>query len=85
MPHIFFGGLTAWVDRQADVDDPMLRALLGDLEHAMRTAADDVQELIAVSFLENLPTNSRVWRVPGPDLKAEAARLFGDTDPRARR
>lgn len=85
MPHIFSGELAAWVDNQADVDDPLLRALADDLEHAIRTVPDDVQELVAVSFLENLPTSSRVWRVLGPRPKAEAAGLFRHTDPRAGR
>lgn len=84
LPHIFFGELTSWIDAQRNANGPVLRSLLDDLEHAVHTSSDDVQELIAVSFLENLPSESQVWGMLGPELKAEAARMFGDDDSRGR-
>lgn len=58
LPHVFFGDLTQWVVDQhlsADADPTELVPLLTHLERGMADGTDEVKELIAVSFVENLP------------------------------
>jgi hypothetical protein len=66
LPHVFFGDLTRYVlaryraarsepESQRSQAQGEVRALLNELEDAYTSRGDEVQELIAVSFLENLP------------------------------
>lgn len=85
LPHLFFGDLTRYVvslllDIESGVgpkhsEAEELRALLNDLEHAYATGDEEIQELISVSFLENLPRPgedaSRVRAWLGPELAAQ--------------
>lgn len=85
LPHLFFGDLTRYVvakftdtqkgapeDAKAESD---LRRLLNDLENAYADGQEEIQELISVSFLENLPrpgeeaSGVRTWL--GPELSAQ--------------
>jgi hypothetical protein len=83
LPHLFFGDLTRYVvSRFLDfesaaetldtAEERELGALLNDLEQAYSTGDEEIQELISVSFLENLPRPSeeaselRSWL--GPEL-----------------
>ncbi len=83
LPHLFFGDLTRYlvarylvaqshlIDQQLEAEREV-RALLAELEQAYAVGGDEVEELIAVSFLENLPRPSeegsgvRGWL--GPEL-----------------
>lgn len=86
LPHLFFGDLTRYaVSRFLEVEsgalpqgleaEPELRQLLNDLEDAYADGDEEVQELISVSFLENLPrpgeeaSGLRNWL--GPELSAQ--------------
>jgi hypothetical protein len=84
LPHVFFGDLTRYVvSRFLDIEwgtqgqsaEVELRNLLSDLEDAYADGGEDVQELISVSFLENLPrpdeeaAGLRAWL--GPQLSAQ--------------
>ena len=85
LPHLFFGDLTRYVvahfteaqegahaGTQAENE---LRRLLNDLENAYADSQEEIQELISVSFLENLPhpgeeaSGVRTWL--GPKLSAQ--------------
>ena len=60
LPHVFFGDVTRWVD-DALASDPQsapARELLARLDQAATDGDDNVKELIAVSFLENLDDQS---------------------------
>ena len=85
LPHLFFGDLTRYalalfadVQERTDVDtqaESELRRLLNDLEDAYADAQEEIQELISVSFLENLPrpgearSGVRTWL--GPELSTQ--------------
>jgi hypothetical protein len=66
LPHLFFGDLTRYLvskflevesgdGPQGTEDKPELRGLLNDLEDVYAGGDEEIQELISVSFLENLP------------------------------
>ena len=66
LPHLFFGDLTRYAistflkigsltPAEGIEADRQFRALLNDLEEAFAADVEEIQELIAVSFLENLP------------------------------
>lgn len=66
LPHLFFGDLTRYVvarfltTQSGSGNTPSeaekeVRSLLAQLEQAYVTRGEELQELIAVSFLENLP------------------------------
>lgn len=86
LPHLFFGDLTRYiVSRFLEVESRVapesldaeaeLRPLLSDLEAAYASGDEEIQELISVSFLENLPRPDeeasllRAWL--GPELSAQ--------------
>jgi hypothetical protein len=86
LPHLFLGDLTRYsVSRFVAVESGMLpkdseaewelRRLLSDLEDAYSAGDEELQELISVSFLENLPrpdeeaSGLRAWL--GPALLAQ--------------
>lgn len=84
LPHLFFGDLTRYaVSRFLEIEagarhqhaDLELRALLTDMEDAYADGDEEIQELISVSFLENLPrpeeeaAGIRAWL--GPQLSAQ--------------
>ena len=71
LPHVFMGDLTRFVisaianpeelgfSRQVASD--ILVRILEMLEAGMRSESEDVQELVAVSFLENLEPNEKYY------------------------
>ncbi len=83
LPHLFFGDLTRYVvatylaaqsgpiEQQLEAEREA-RALLAELEQAYALGGNEIEELIAVSFLENLPrpgeegAGVREWL--GPEL-----------------
>lgn len=83
LPHLFLGDVADHVvslsqapssdDRVAALHE--LRAILDAIETGYATGPPDVQELIAASFLENLPTNnfpgSEVRKMLGPALAGQ--------------
>jgi hypothetical protein len=90
LPHVFFGDLTRLVVseftrvdsdelREADAVGAEVRRLLAELEDAYADGGEEIQELIAVSFLENLPrpgeegSGVRAWL--GPELRAQLRRI----------
>lgn len=55
LPHVFFGDVARFALQEAFMRrSDALRRLLNDLELAMTCGNDEVQNVIAVSFLENL-------------------------------
>jgi hypothetical protein len=82
LPHVFFGDLTRYlVSRFLEVESGArsqrreaaseLRSLVNDLEDAYADGDEEIQELISVSFLEELPrpdevgSGLRTWLGPG--------------------
>jgi len=59
LPHVFFGDLTRYV--LADGEDKV--AVVQCLENAMYGGAPSVEELIAVSFVENIETLDELSQV----------------------
>jgi len=79
LSHVFFGDVTRWaVDQHAVAKrgsvaaDEALTRLLNFLERCYPVGDSEVQNLIAVSFLENLPNsreeNREIRRRLGPNL-----------------
>ena len=90
LPHLFFGDLTRLVvgdlrgaaDAGSQAERPsagQVRELLDELEQAFAAGPEEVSDLIAVSFLENLPRPGEdgdgVRDLLGPRLRAELERM----------
>jgi hypothetical protein len=83
LPHVFFGDLTRhalWLLSALQVDGGItpvgeLQDLLTFLEEAYSNGDKEIQELISVSFLENLPTpgekGSELRSMLGPTLSKQ--------------
>jgi hypothetical protein len=70
LPHVFFGDFTRWFVAGYQAGDvARLRQVAEWLDEQYQTADDVVRDLIAVSFLENLP-----WP---PEPNADVADLLG--------
>lgn len=88
LPHVLFGDLTRYVsslhkdsvegNRRAD---ETLKRVLSALEAGMASGIKEVEELIAVSFLENLdwddPNFQHLKGIFGPNLKKELKNIGG--------
>jgi hypothetical protein len=82
LPHVFMGDFTRWIVdrlRHAGASDPTLRHILDFVEATFKEGGEHEQELIAVSFLENLPRPSEegadFLELIGPALQQELIRL----------
>lgn len=82
LPHVFMADVTRWlVGRfiKAGDSDALLGDILGFMENAFGSDEEQVQELLAVSFLENLPrfgeSGFEIRSILGPALKEELRRL----------
>lgn len=88
LPHVFFGDLTrhvvalwssAGTHPSAGPARSELQAILSDLEKGMESPDTDIQELIAVSFLENLDFSDPILNgfesQLGPQLRRELANM----------
>lgn len=75
LPHVFMGDVTRWAVQRygADPSDPALKAVLDCLEGAFQGPYPEEHELIAASFLENLPKedepNAKIRDAVGPALR----------------
>lgn len=74
LPHVLMGDVTRWVINEFETDgqSEVLRAVLEFIESSFRDGRDHERELVAVSFLENLPRRdeegSQLRRLLGPYL-----------------
>jgi hypothetical protein len=81
LPHVFMGDFTRWVVGKFNDDrsDPNLRRLLVFIEESFSRQDESSQEIISVSFLENLPQvgedDDEVRTVLGPHLRGELGRI----------
>jgi hypothetical protein len=78
LPHVFMGDLTRWVVQRFhdDASDETLRQVLDFLESAFEGGRSE--ELIAVSFLENLSSNgdhAGVRALLGPALQNQLRQI----------
>ena len=84
LPHVLFGDVTRWLVEGGPVPE-----VLAVLEHHVGAGDAAVQNVIAVSFLENLfgddPDERAVQAALGPCLKAEFDAMWNGTpdDPEA--
>ncbi len=78
LPHMFFGDVARWFDSELanDPKSPEAIRLAQYLESVYETAPEDVQNVIYVSFVENLENNGPGVDALGPRLK-EAAKELG--------
>lgn len=71
LPHVFMGDVTRYVL----ADGPYRTEVVAALEDALRNRGPEVEELIAVSFVENLETQEEldraVYGVNAPQITAE--------------
>jgi hypothetical protein len=87
LPHLFMGDVARHVIAlvRAPVSDDSLavrrelKTVLETIEHGYATGTPDVQELIAASFLENLPTQgepgSEIRGMVGPKLRGQLTKM----------
>ncbi|WP_443750460.1 DUF7674 family protein [Asticcacaulis solisilvae] len=80
LPHVFFGDVTRFVEEcvksDKDQDHQALRKLVEVIEQGLSEHDPDVDNLIYVSFIENVPEMSDILPIAGPKLSA-AIRKFG--------
>jgi hypothetical protein len=88
LPHVLFGRLTDWIVRAylaAPHRGDTWKAVIDQLETEFEHGDDNVRELIAVSFLENLPypgeEGADIAEHLGPNLRAELHQLRGRPSP----
>jgi hypothetical protein len=82
LSHGFMGDVARWFLEHANTPTPSedVRSLLSVLEAGLANGPPDVQELISVSFVENLPVppdNHQALAHLGPNLKADYFRWTG--------
>jgi len=81
LPHVFFGDLTRYVVAElVRSDNPgAVQPILDELEVAFSAGDELVAELIAVSFLENLPQQGEagdsIRGLLGPRLRSQLGRI----------
>lgn len=79
LPHVFFGDVTRYVVQQVhsgeSENSQSLRRILDFLEQSVASESEEVQELVSVSFLENLADHDDVVAhlkgMLGPNLSRE--------------
>jgi hypothetical protein len=82
LPHVLMADVTRWIVQRfkADPADAVLRQVIDYLETAFQEDSGEDRELIAASFLENLPrpeeTGAEIRALLGPALQ-EQLRLIG--------
>lgn len=81
-PHVLMGDVTRWLVGRfitSGSSDTLLRDILGFMEQAFDDDEEQVQELLAVSFLENLPRFGEqgfaIRSILGPSMQKELQRL----------
>jgi hypothetical protein len=82
LPHVLMGDMTRWLVEHADVEIHKLtvRAILATFEENFTPrSADKVSELIAASFLENLPElgepGGQIRTEVGPKMRGQLVRI----------
>lgn len=81
LPHVFMGDVTRWIVKEFDAGSgsPILREMLDFVEATFGSGHEHEQELIAVSFVENLPKSTepsgRIRDLLGPRLQKQMARM----------
>jgi hypothetical protein len=81
LPHVLMGDVTRWVIQRfhADASDAELRRVLDFIENAFEDAEGENRELIAASFLENLPrpgqADDGVRALLGPALQEQLRQI----------
>jgi hypothetical protein len=89
LPHVLFGDLVRFLEQEVRLNgpySPVLAQAIGVLERAMGSQDPKLQELVAVSFIENLepesPTLGAFRRLFGPNLAAQSSAYRAGHKPR---
>ena len=79
LPHIVMSDITRWSDQRLRERGPdaEVSCLLELLEIGMRDRGDEIAELVHVSFLENLPDETPVLELLGPNLREGLRQIRG--------
>ena len=87
LPHVFFSSFTFWLvslysgEIKNENAEALIKRILEFLEEAYVNNGEDVNNLIAVSFLENLPgpgeKNCRLDRLLGPAMAEQYKIIYG--------
>ena len=81
LPHVLMGEVTHWIVHRfhADANDSTLRQMLNFIEATFERADHEDRELVAVSFLENLPgvgqDDAGVRAALGPALQEQLRQI----------
>lgn len=67
LPHVFLGDVTRWIVTSASEGSSEVTDVLGFFEWSFARGGEHEQELIAVSFLENLPSPGD----PGAEVRSQ--------------
>lgn len=75
LPHVLMADYERWAESALATGDPQLSEFLDFLEEAYGSGGPEVEELIAVSFLEHIPRpgepRSELRELVGPRLKQQ--------------
>jgi len=75
LPHVFFGDMVRWVERDAPADE--IARVLAELDTCFTNGDEEVQNVILVSFVEALGYRSPFLALLGPALSAtEIAKIL---------
>jgi len=82
LAHVFFGDVTRYVAQKARLDkmgkDTPLERTLRVMERCLTSGREEVQELVAVSFVENLMEHSELLAALKPLMGPSLIRQFED-------
>jgi hypothetical protein len=80
LPHLVFGDYTPLLDNVVRTTGPTesVREFIQTLDRDFPDAADDIKDLIGVSFVENIDDDSPLLTLLGPNLRdvAQEQRTF---------
>lgn len=77
LPYVFFGDVTRWaVDRFLADDLPVVRELMATLERLYEAGSEEIRELIALGFVENMPSSNESGAALRSELGPHLAQEF---------
>lgn len=79
LPHVFFGDVRRFVEEQLDKGDTsQLKPLFGSLEQAYRRGDEPIENVIAVSFLEDLWDRPEIKPLLGSAMAEQYSKYVGE-------
>nr|WP_298719868.1 hypothetical protein [uncultured Steroidobacter sp.] len=77
LPHVFFGDVTRFAIENAAA--PSVASLLALLDEALADADEEVREVVAASFVENLVGETAALKLMKPKMGLNLRRVFAAT------